>query len=78
MTRRVDRETLLGLALAAVSALIYWLANRQFDAGRGDLFYLADAFLHGRTWLDVVLGPYDVIAVNGHFYVPFAPSRPSR
>jgi hypothetical protein len=73
VTRRVDRETLLGLALAAVSALIYWLANRQFDAGRGDLFYLADAFLHGRTWLDVVLGPYDVIAVNGHFYVPFAP-----
>ena len=32
---------------------IYWLANREFDAGRGDFFYLADAFLHGRTWLDV-------------------------
>jgi hypothetical protein len=73
VTRRFDREAQLGLALAAVSALIYWLANRQFDAGRGDFFYLADAFLHGHTWLDVVLGPYDVIHVNRHFYVPFAP-----
>ena len=73
MTRRVDRETVLGLALAAVSATIYWLANRQFDAGRGDLFYLADAFLHGRTWLDFQPGPYDVIVESGHFFVPFAP-----
>ena len=48
-------------------------ANRGFDAGRGDFFYLADAFLHGRTWLDVRLGPYDVILVGGRFYVPFAP-----
>ena len=51
--RRVKRETTAGLALVAVSALIYWLADRDFDAGRGDFFYLADAFLHGRTWLDV-------------------------
>ena len=55
------------------SALIYWLANRQFDAGRGDFFYLADAFLHGRTWLDFQPGPYDVIIATGRFYVPFAP-----
>ncbi len=53
--------------------VIYWLCDREFDAGRGDFFYLADAFLHGRTWLDVILGPYDVIHVGGHFYVPFAP-----
>ena len=32
-------------------------ANRGFDAGRGDFFYLADAFLHGRTWLDFRPGP---------------------
>jgi hypothetical protein len=61
------------LAVVAVSAVIYWLADRQFDAGRGDFFYLADAFLHGRTWLDVRLGPYDVIPRDGHFFVPFAP-----
>ena len=73
MTRRLDRNALLGLVLVALSALIYWLANRGFDAGRGDFFYLADAFLHGRTWLDFQPGPQDVIVEGGHFYVPFAP-----
>jgi hypothetical protein len=73
VTRSIDRGTLAGLAVVAVSAVLYWLANRQFDAGRGDFFYLADAFLHGRTWLDVRLGPNDVILRDGHFYVPFAP-----
>src|SRR5262249_36062650 len=32
-----------------------------------------NAFLHGRTWIDVILGPDDVIFFNGHIYVPFAP-----
>jgi hypothetical protein len=73
VTRSIDRGTLAGFAVIAVSAVLYWLANRQFDAGRGDFFYLADAFLHGRTWLDVRLGPNDVIIREGHFYVPFAP-----
>jgi hypothetical protein len=65
--------TWIGLGIVAVSAVIYWLCNRDFDAGRGDFFYLADAFLHGRTWLDVRLGTNDVIVVDGHFFVPFAP-----
>jgi hypothetical protein len=74
MTARLDRATGVGLAIVAVSAVVYWLANRHFDAGRGDLFYLADAFLHGRTAIDVRLGPYDVIpSGDGRFYVPFAP-----
>ncbi len=74
MTTRSDRATWVGLGIVAVSAVVYWLANRHFDAGRGDLFYLADAFLHGRTAIDVRLGPYDVIpAADGRFYVPFAP-----
>jgi hypothetical protein len=63
----------VGLALAALSGVIYWLAARQFDAGRGDFFYLADAFLHGRTWLTAPLGPNDVIPIDGRYYVPFAP-----
>jgi hypothetical protein len=71
--RDQDRVTAVGLAVVAISAVVYWLANRQFDAGRGDFFYLADAFLHGRTWLDLRLGPNDVILRDGHFYVPFAP-----
>lgn len=68
-----DRATLIGVGLAGIAALLYWLANRQFDAGRGDFFYLGDAFLHGRAAIDVRLGPNDVIPVGGRFYVPFAP-----
>lgn len=73
MTTRLDRPALVGLGVVAVSAIIYWLCDRSFDAGRGDFFYLADAFLHGRTGLRVQLGPYDVIPRGGLFYVPFAP-----
>ncbi len=73
MIRRLDRTTLIGLAIAGVSAVVYWLSNKNYDAGRGDFFYLADAFLHGRTWLEVVLGPNDVILRDGLAYVPFAP-----
>ena len=71
--RRLDLALVAGLVVVAISALAYWLCNRYFDAGRGDFFYLADAFLHGRTWLDVRPGPNDVIISGGHFYVPFAP-----
>ena len=63
----------VGLSLVAVSALIYWLAARDFDAGRGDFFYLSDAFLNGRTWLEVRPGPNDVIISGDRFFVPFAP-----
>ncbi|MEO5940027.1 MAG: hypothetical protein ABIZ72_03740, partial [Candidatus Limnocylindrales bacterium] len=70
---RFDPATRLGLALTLVAALIYWLCNRLFDATRGDFFYLADAFLHGRVWLDVRLGYQDVILRNDHIFVPFAP-----
>ncbi|MGH2476767.1 MAG: hypothetical protein ACRDIL_16020, partial [Candidatus Limnocylindrales bacterium] len=73
MTGRPDRATWIGLGIVAVAAVIYWLADRQFDAGRGDFFYLADAFLHGQTGLSVQLGPYDVIPGDDRFYVPFAP-----
>jgi hypothetical protein len=73
VTVRPDRATWVGLGLVAISAVLYWLSNRSFDAGRGDFFYLADAFLHGRTWLTGQLGPYDVIPIGSRFYVPFAP-----
>ncbi len=67
------RSALIGLVVVAVSFALYWLANRTYDAGRGDFFYLADAFLHGRTWLTVVLGPQDVITIADRTYVPFGP-----
>lgn len=67
------QATLVGALVVVVAAILYWLAARDFDAGRGDFFYLADAFLEGRTWLDFRPGPNDVIIVDGRFYVPFAP-----
>ena len=69
----IDQAAVVGIVFTLVAGLVYWLSNRFYDAMRGDFFYLADAFLHGRTWLDVRLGPQDVILQNGHVYVPFAP-----
>lgn len=63
----------IGIGLFVAAVVVYWLSARTFDAGRPDLFYLADAFLHGRTWLSTPFGPYDVIPFEGHFYVPFPP-----
>jgi hypothetical protein len=67
------RTLAVGLALTAASAFVFWLSNRLFDAGRGDFFYLADAFLHGRIWLTQPLGANDIVAIGGRIYVPFAP-----
>lgn len=71
--RALRSPAIVGFFLTAVALVVYWLCNRNFDAGRGDFFYLADAFLHGRTWLDFRPGPNDVIIVGDRFYVPFAP-----
>ncbi|MFI5258674.1 MAG: hypothetical protein ACHQ01_03570 [Candidatus Limnocylindrales bacterium] len=66
-------SVLVGLvALMAAFVVFFWSA-RGFDAGRPDFFYLADAFLHGRTWLDRAFRPYDVVVVGARVYVPFAP-----
>jgi hypothetical protein len=70
---KLSRSAFVGIAIAVIAAVVYWLSGRDFDAGRGDFFYLADAFLHGRTWLEFRPGPYDVIQVGLRFYVPFAP-----
>ena len=70
---RFDRAAQVGVSVTIVAFVVYWLSNRMFDATRGDFFYLADAFLHGRVWLDVRLGYQDVIIRDGHVYVPFAP-----
>lgn len=73
MPSGATRNGLVGLLVVGLAAVIYWLAARDFDAGRGDFFYLADAFLHGRTWLDFRPGANDVIIVGDRYYVPFAP-----
>ena len=66
MHRFRDPVVWAGVLLAIGSFFVYWLSNRAFDAGRGDLFYLADSFLHGHTWIGLVPGPFDVITFNGH------------
>jgi hypothetical protein len=79
MSRRLDRAAIAGIVLALVAMAIYWLSNRFFDAHHGDFFYLADAFLHGRTWFDPTtvppgaIGNNDVIPIDGRWYVPFGP-----
>jgi hypothetical protein len=73
LSLRLDRPTWIGLGLTVVAGVIYWLGNRFYDAGRGDFFYLADAFVHGRTWLEFRPGPNDIIDIGGRIYVPFAP-----
>jgi hypothetical protein len=60
-------------ALMLIGFAVYWASDHAFDAGRGDFFYLADAFLHGRTWLVSALGPYDNVVIGTHVYVPFGP-----
>lgn len=70
---RQPSAAVIGVLVTGIALFVYWLGNHNFDAGRGDFFYLADAFLKGHTWIDVVLGPNDVIYRNGHIYVPFAP-----
>lgn len=70
---RFGRISVRAIPLLIGAVLIYWLSNARFDAGRGDLFYLADAFLRGRADIPVRLGPYDVILLDGRIYVPFPP-----
>ncbi|HUQ77851.1 MAG TPA: hypothetical protein VM427_03120 [Patescibacteria group bacterium] len=76
---RFDGRAWIGLGLTIIAALIYWFSNREFDARHGDFFYLADAFLHGRTWIDYSavprggIGFQDLIPIGDRFYVPFGP-----
>jgi hypothetical protein len=67
------RDVTGGLVVVGLSWIVYLFCARGYDAGRGDIFYLAKAFTEGKTWLDFGLGPWDVIPIEGRFYVPFAP-----
>ncbi len=76
---RFDWPARIGMGLTILAALTYWLCNRFFDAQHSDFFYLADAFLHGHTWIDLksvppgAIGGQDVIPAGSRFYVPFGP-----
>jgi hypothetical protein len=68
-----SRGPLVAAVVMLVGFLIYWASDHAFDSGRGDFFYLADAFLHGRTWLTTALGPADNVVIGDRVYVPFGP-----
>jgi hypothetical protein len=72
-TLRRHRGFIVLTLLLVGAAMTYWLSARDFDSGRPDFFYLADALLHGRTWLEQALGPYDIVVIGERVYVPFAP-----
>lgn len=56
-----------------VGAVVYLTTNLGHSAGRPDFYYLADAFLHGRLWLDSTIYPIDSIVIGGRTYLPFGP-----
>ncbi len=73
LSQASSRGPLVAAVMMIVGFAIFWASNHAFDAGRGDFFFLADAFLHGRTWLSFALGPYDNVVIDGRVYVPFGP-----
>ncbi|HTS14944.1 MAG TPA: hypothetical protein VMH24_04700 [Candidatus Sulfotelmatobacter sp.] len=72
---RVLRSPWAPVAVGFVAFLLYLPLASQVQRDRPDFFYLADAFLHGRTWLEPAswLGPQDIVPIAGHVYVPFGP-----
>jgi hypothetical protein len=54
---------------------VYSLCGFLYPQNRNDFFLLADAFLHGRTWIPQteLAGLWDRIDIAGRTYVPFAP-----
>jgi hypothetical protein len=70
--RRLDWRIPIGLAAAAVIGLILYMTT-GFNAGRPDVFYLSEAFLHGTAMLPQKMGTWDVIPWQGGYYLPFGP-----
>ena len=66
------RSLWIPVAIGAIAFAAYWLISFRAEPISADFFRLADAFLHGRTWIDAV-GPWDRIDIDGRTYLPFAP-----
>jgi hypothetical protein len=64
------RET---IAIVLVGGAVYLATDLGRSAGRPDFYYLADAFLHGRLWLETPLFPIDSVVVGDRTYIPFGP-----
>ena len=73
MPPRVAAVRRPSVIVSLIATIGFLVVNGRIAGGRQDFFYLADAFLHGRTWLTFQIGQHDVIPLDGRFYVPFAP-----
>jgi hypothetical protein len=71
----VRRSSWITIAIAATAFLVFWTFSFRYPSDRPDLFALADAFAHGRTWVDpaAIDGPWDRIDIDGRTYLPFGP-----
>jgi hypothetical protein len=72
-----DSDLSVALAVFAVVLIVY-LATAALGnhLGRQQMVYfdrLADAFLHGRLYLDNPASTHDLTLFKGHWYVPFPP-----
>ncbi|HET7677520.1 MAG TPA: hypothetical protein VFK38_06675 [Candidatus Limnocylindrales bacterium] len=63
------------LLVAAYAAAVYWVIAQRSTTFRPDYFFLADAFLHGRTWVDATGWPpaFDLVILGDRLYFPFPP-----
>jgi hypothetical protein len=62
-----------GAAIFLVGLVAYLATDLWHSAGRPDFYYLADAFLHGRLWLESPLFPIDSVVIGDRTYLPFGP-----
>lgn len=71
--RRVRSDTLIALVLGVAAAAVYALVGDS-QQNTSSFPALAQAFLHGRTWLDEPR-PWEELAIRsgGGFWVPFPP-----
>ena len=69
------RSPWIAVAIGATALIAYWLVGFPSGARSPDFVLLADAFLHGRTWIDpdTIHRPWDRIDVDGRTYLPFGP-----
>jgi len=72
-TARAWRAAFAIVAIVVVGGAVYLATNLGHSAGRPDFYYLADAFLHGRIWLESPIRPTDSIVVGDRTYLPFGP-----
>lgn len=73
--RRSLWVAVIAVEIGAAALAAYWLIDFRSGASSPDFVLLADAFLHGRTWIDPasLKGPWDRVDIDGRTYLPFAP-----